>query len=81
MNLITITGTLGLLLLLTAFVLNLAGKLGAETTGYLLLNIIGCAFLTWYAIALDSVPFMILEAVWGLSSLIKLGLIMRKRES
>jgi len=43
------------------------------------MNIVGCMFLTYYAIALHSIPFMILEGVWGLSSLVKLVIILRKR--
>jgi len=79
MEIYTVIGTLGLLLLLGGFILNLAGRLGSESVWYLTLNIFGCLLLTFYAIALDSLPFMILEGVWGLSSLVKLVIILRKR--
>lgn len=74
-----VVGTLGLLLLLGAFVYNLAGKMSSESRTYLLLNIIGCMFLTYYAVALHSIPFMILEGVWGLSSLVKLIILWKTR--
>ncbi len=79
MDLYIMIGTLGLLILLTGFILNLAGRLGSESVWYLSLNIMGCLLLTFYAIELDSLPFMILEGVWGISSLVKLVIILRRR--
>jgi len=79
MGSVTVIGTIGLFILLGGFILNLAGRMNAESTGYLLLNIVGCMLLTFYAVALESIPFMILEGVWGLSSLVKLMLLWRRR--
>ncbi len=75
----TLTGTAGLLLLLTAFILSLAGRMDADSVLYLLMNIVGCMLLTWYAVALESIPFMILEGTWGLSSFIRLILVVQKK--
>jgi len=79
MDFFTVLGSTGLLVLLSGFILNLAGRMNAESTGYLLLNIVGCMLLTFYAVALESIPFMILEGVWGFSSLVKLMLLWRRR--
>ena len=75
---ITIIGTAGLVLLLSAFFFNLLGWLGTETVLYNLLNIAGSALLTFYAIRLDSIPFLVLEVTWGLLALYKLVSLLRK---
>jgi hypothetical protein len=65
-------GTIGVSLLLLAFALNLAGKLAAASRPYLLLNIAGAALagLSSYLIAFW--PFVVLEGVWTISSLVML---------
>jgi hypothetical protein len=65
-------GTVGVSLLLVAFALNLAKKLAADSHTYLLLNIIGAglACLSSYIIAFW--PFVVLEGVWTISSLVML---------
>ena len=79
MGSVTIIGIIGLFILLGGFILNLTGRMNAESTSYLLLNIAGCMLLTFYAVALEGIPFMILEGVWGLSSLVKLLLLLWQR--
>lgn len=65
-------GTIGLLFLLVAFVLNLLKVSESDTMTYNILNIAGCLLLTFYAIKLNSIPFLILESVWGLFAVYKL---------
>jgi hypothetical protein len=67
-----LTGTIGVTLLLLAFALNLAGRLGSSSKSYLLLNILGAALagLSSYLIAFW--PFVVLEGVWAVSSFVAL---------
>ena len=65
----TLIGVVGAGLLLIAFVGNELGKLNSEDLGYDVLNFIGAALLAWYAVLLESWPFLILEGVWALVAL------------
>jgi len=71
-NIILIIGTTGMLFLLVAFVLNLLKKIMQDSALYNILNIIGGGFLTYYAYSLNSIPFLILEAIWTLFAVYKL---------
>ena len=77
---ITIIGTAGLVLLLSAFFFNLLGWLGTETVLYNVLNIAGSVLLTFYAVKLDSIPFLVLELTWGLLALYKLLSLLLKKD-
>lgn len=63
-------GTIGVCLLLCAFALNLAGKLSATSAAYLLLNIFGAALAALSSYLIRFWPFVVLEGVWMLSSLV-----------
>ena len=78
-NLTLIIGTIGMLFLLIAFVLNLFNKFTQGTVFYNILNIIGGGLLIYYAYALNSIPFLILEAVWTLFATYKLITILQKK--
>lgn len=62
-------GSLGVTLLLIAFVLNLLNKLALNSITYLLLNIIGAALAGISSYMIKFWPFVILESVWMLASL------------
>lgn len=72
MNAGELLGTIGVTLLLVAFALNLAKKLENNSAWYLLLNVVGAglAGLSSYIIAFW--PFVVLEGVWTVSSLVML---------
>ncbi len=72
MDIITLIGTIGMVLLLISFVLIITKKIKPNSVIYLLLNIFGCGLLFYYAIALNSIPFIILEAVWVATALYQL---------
>ena len=72
-------GSLGVGLLLLAFVLNLARKLSERHPAYLIMNVAGCALAAWYAWVGEQVPFVVLETVWGLAAAIKLGFVLIKK--
>ena len=67
-----VIGTLGLLLILAAFALNLFHFLSQRSVSYNLMNIFGSGFLAYYSWFLHSVPFTILQIVWGVLSIFKL---------
>ena len=71
-NLAVIVGVIGMIFLLTAFALNLFKKVTQDSFIYNLSNIIGAGLLAYYAYALNSIPFLILEIVWILFASYKL---------
>ncbi len=64
MDAATAIGSLGVGLLLVAFVLNGSGRLGASDRRYLGLNAIGAGLACWASILLGFVPFVVLEGTW-----------------
>lgn len=65
---IEIIGICSALLTLTAFVGNEWGKLDAESFSYDLINFLAAVGLFVYAYDSGVLPFMIVNAVWGLVS-------------
>ncbi len=76
---ITFLGTVGLVLLLSAFVLNQLKWLGPDTITYNVLNFVGGFLLTYYAAVLNSIPFLILESVWALFAFYQLIRLLKAR--
>lgn len=64
MDMTTLIGAGGAALLLAAFALNEFNILDGESRIYQLINLLGAALLTWYAILLHSAPFIVLEGIW-----------------
>ncbi len=75
-----IVGIIGLVLLLVAFVFEEFTSLAQDSMFFNLLNIVGSIGLGYYALILGSIPFIILEVVWGAVALWKLVLILEKRK-
>ena len=71
-NFAVIIGIIGMLFLLSAFALNLFKRVTQDSLIYNIFNIIGAGFLAYYAYALNSIPFLILEAIWILFAVYKL---------
>ncbi len=67
-----IIGSLGVGLLLLAFVLNLLKKVHESHPVYLIMNVTGAGLAAWYAWAGGVYPFVILESVWGAAALVRL---------
>jgi len=64
--------SIGVIILLIAFLLNLYKKLNTESKIYSLLNLIGagiCCLSSWL---IGFYPFVVLEAVWALVALLSL---------
>jgi hypothetical protein len=65
-------GFIGVSILLVAFLLNLLRKISQDSVLYVFLNFIGAAMAGIASVLIDYVPFIILEAVWTLVSLVSL---------
>ena len=76
---ILIAGIIGVICILVAFILDeFYQKINSETVPYNLLNIAGSGLLAYYAYALQSWPFVVLNAVWLGAAVIKLTKIIQK---
>ncbi|MDP2695943.1 MAG: hypothetical protein Q8O87_01675 [bacterium] len=64
-----IIGSVGATLILITFFLNQFHKLSNDSLIYDVINFIGGVLLLIYSILLDSVPFMVVNAVWSIVSL------------
>ncbi len=64
MSLSTIIGSLGVALLLVAFLLNLFRCLPQESRVYILLNIVGAGLSCWASVLIPYWPFVMLEGIW-----------------
>lgn len=72
-------GIVGMLCILIAFILDeFVKRFNQNTVGYNLLNIMGAGLLLYYAFSIRGWPFMVLNAVWLLAAVIKLGKISRR---
>ena len=67
-----IIGSVGVALLLIAFVLNLMRVVTERGSIYLLMNLIGSLMAAWYAWVGGSIPFVVLELTWGIAALVRL---------
>jgi hypothetical protein len=62
-------GSIGVALLLAAFVLNLAKRVSTGSPSYTLLNLAGASLACYSSYLIDFVPFVVLEGVWALAAL------------
>ena len=67
-----ITGSLGVAILLLAFVLNMLKIIKTESLSYLLLNFIGAGIACFASWLIPYFPFVILEGVWAVVSFVSL---------
>ena len=72
MNNIDWIGFIGVFLILLAYILNVIGKLKNKDLTFILLNLIGAGMACIASILLKYLPFIILEGVWTVVSLISL---------
>lgn len=66
-------GSSGVGLLLLAYGLNLFGRWSQLDRSYLLMNVAGSAMAAWYAWMGANFPFLVLEGVWALTSVVRLA--------
>ena len=67
-----IIASVGVVVLLIAFLLNLFNKLTADSTVYKLMNFAGAATCCYSSYLISFYPFVVLEAIWGIVALISL---------
>lgn len=72
-----VAGIIGVVCILVAFLLDEFSKVNTKTVPYNLLNIMGSGLLMYYAYALQSWPFVALNAVWLLAAVVKLKKILK----
>jgi len=65
----TIIGTIGVTLLLLAYVLLQLKKQQPHQLSYALLNFLGASMAMWSSYLIDFIPFVVLEGTWALVSL------------
>ncbi len=67
-----IIGSVGVFILLLAFVLNLLNKISRENIIYIIMNIAGAGLACYASYLINYLPFIILEGVWKFVSIIAL---------
>ena len=72
-------GVMGLVTLLIAFFLNEFKILRTESPFYSILNAIGAFLLADYAFSIGSIVFVILEIIWGVFAVVKLGSVLIRK--
>jgi hypothetical protein len=72
MNFSEVMGSLGVAILLLAYILNILKIIGRESQTYLLLNFLGAGIACFASYLILYFPFVILEGVWAIVSLISL---------
>lgn len=64
-----IIGAIGVTILLIGYLMNLNGKLPANSAVYMLMNVVGSGMAFYSSYLIDFVPFMVLEGIWtGISA-------------
>jgi hypothetical protein len=69
----TIIGSVGVAILLVAFLLNLARLLAQDSWPYLGLNVVGAALAAYSSYLISFLPFVVLEGTWTLVTAIAIG--------
>ncbi|MDH3321830.1 MAG: hypothetical protein OEM04_02510 [Flavobacteriaceae bacterium] len=72
MNNIDWIGFIGVFQILLAYILNVTGKLTNKDLTFILLNLAGAGMACLASILMKYLPFIILEGVWAVVSLIAL---------
>ena len=65
-------GSIGVFQILLAYTLNVMGKLNRKSLTFILLNVVGGSLACLASILMNYLPFIVLEGVWTLVSLLSL---------
>lgn len=63
-----IVGSAGTIMMLMAYLLNIAGKLPSNNLFYILMNLFGGACVCVASMLIEYVPFVILEGTWAVGA-------------
>lgn len=72
MNSIDWIGFIGVFQILLAYILNVIGKIKSTDLTFILLNLIGAGMACFASVLMGYIPFIILEGVWTVVTLITL---------
>ncbi len=72
MNIVDWIGFIGVFQILLAYTLNVSGRLEKNNLTFILLNLFGAILACLASILMEYIPFIILEGVWAIVSLISL---------
>jgi len=72
MSLVDWIGFIGVFQILLAYTLNISGRLEKNNLTFILLNLFGAILACLASILIEYIPFIILEGVWAIVSLIAL---------
>jgi hypothetical protein len=72
MRLSDIIASIGVIILLIAFFLNLNNKLSVESKAYILMNLMGAGICCYASYLVRFYPFVVLEGIWAFVALISL---------
>lgn len=72
-------GFIGVAVLLLAFLLNLLKKISSNSLTYILMNIVGAGLACLASLLINYIPFVVLEGVWTLVSVVALIGYFRKK--
>lgn len=72
-------GAFGVFLILLAYILSITGNIDIKSKMYIFLNFIGASLACLASILINYVPFIILEAVWAVVSLIALIKVLKQQ--
>lgn len=69
MNTSDVIGSIGVMLMLVPFILNIADQLSNDSPMYIIPNLIGSGMACTASIMIDYLPFVILEGAWCCASI------------
>ncbi|AXT63651.1 hypothetical protein D1816_11415 [Aquimarina sp. AD10] len=72
MNSIDWIGFIGVFQILLAYILNVIGKIKSTDLTFILLNLMGAGMACFASVLMGYIPFIILEGVWTVVTLITL---------
>ncbi len=72
MKLSDVIASIGVIILLIAFLLNLYKRIPAESKAYSLMNFIGAGMCCLSSYMIRFYPFVVLEAIWGFVAFLSL---------
>jgi len=72
MKLSDIIASIGVIILLIAFFLNLNKKLSADSKAYSIMNFVGAGICGYASYMVSFYPFVVLEGIWAFVALVSL---------
>ena len=67
-----LTGIIGMFFILFSFILDEFTKINRETRLNNLINLIGALALVYYAFKIKAIPFLVLNLIWVITSIVKI---------